>query len=608
MCGIIAYIGLQEAYDKIYKGLLMLQNRGYDSAGIASFRNNEIVSLKYASDLKNNVSALNKLEESSEIFSNSNIGIGHTRWATHGAKTDINAHPHSSNDGKIWLVHNGIIENYVFLKKKLMELGYEFYSETDTEIISNLISHHYSNTENIQESILKTVDELEGTWGLVIMCIDYPESLFAIRHGSSLLVGFGDKSVIVSSEKSGFYDNVNNYIVVENGDLIELSKTDTEVSINYTRQYSLTEYSSENIDLYPDPYPYWTLKEIYEQPISINRAIGNGGRIKNECEIKLGGLFNEIEQIIELEHLILLGCGTSYYAGLHALYFFKDLCNLTTVQIFNGAEFTQKDIPKRGKTGLLLLSQSGETKDLYRCIEIGKENNLLLIGVVNVVDSLISREVDCGSYLNAGKEVGVAATKTFTSQVMLLSLIALYISQYQELYRNKRKQYINDIHKISHNIDNTLIKIHEQIKIIASKIKDSKSIFVLGKGKLSSIAYEGALKIKELSYIHAEGFAISSLRHGPYSLLEDGVPVILLANTNIDSYIEEISSRGAYPICITDNPSYVKEGVEKIVVDRNSSYNGILYVVALQLLAYEITIQKDINPDFPRNLAKSVTV
>lgn len=608
MCGIIAYIGLQEAYDKIFKGLLMLQNRGYDSAGISCFKNKEIVSLKFASDLKNNVSALNKIEEGSNIFEDCLIGMGHTRWATHGSKTDMNAHPHSSNDGKVWIVHNGIIENYMTIKKRLLELGYKFYSETDTEIICNLVSQYYKETENIQESIMKTVDELEGTWGLVIMCVDYPDSLFAIRHGSSLLVGFGDNSIIISSEKSGFYDNVNNYIVVENGDLIEMNKTDSDVSINYTRQYSLTEYSSENIELYPDPYPYWTLKEIYEQPVSINRTIGNGGRIKDEYEIKLGGLFNEIDQIKELEHLILLGCGTSYYAGLHAIYFFKDLCELTTVQIFNGAEFTAKDIPKRGKTGLLLLSQSGETKDLYRCIEIGKENNLLLIGVVNVVDSLIAREVDCGSYLNAGKEVGVAATKTFTSQVMLLSLIALYFSQQQDISRNKRKQYIKDIHKIGHNIENTITKIHEQIKEIADKIKDSKSIFVLGKGKLSSIAFEGALKIKELSYIHAEGFAISSLRHGPYSLLEEGVPVILLANSNIDSYIEEICSRGAYPICITDNSSYVKEGVEKIVIDRNSSYNGILYVIALQLLAYEITIQKEINPDFPRNLAKSVTV
>jgi len=609
MCGIIGYIGYDDAFIFILKGLLMLQNRGYDSAGICTIFNNKFICNKYASELyTKKISALDKLNNN--ITNKGNIGIGHTRWATHGAKTDNNAHPHFSMDNKFVLVHNGIIENYEILKKELIDShNITFKSQTDTEIIVNLISIYYKETNNIEESISKSINRLEGTWGLAIMCIDKPNTLYCTRHGSPILIGLSDNYYIIASEQSGFCGEVNNYICLKDGDIVTIHKENNTVKLNCKNEYKLKQITDKNIQLSPDPYPYWTIKEIYEQYDSSLRATSLGGRILNEDKVKLGGLNEHTKYLETINNIILLGCGTSYHAGMHSLYFFKDLCNFNTVQLFDGADFNCSDIPKSGNTALILLSQSGETKDLYRCIKIGKENNLFLIGIVNVVDSLIAREVNCGCYLNAGREVGVASTKSFTSQVITLAIMAIWFAQIQNVNSIKRITYIKCLRTLPSDIKHT-IETFKKYKYCYHLV-NKDNLFVLGKGKSESIAKEGALKIKEISYIHAEGYSGSSLKHGPFALLDENFPVILISPddehfNHMQNAYNEIISRNAPVLFITTKQNCNIEN--SIIVPYNEIFNDLLCVIPLQLIAYYLALDKGHNPDLPKNLCKSVTV
>ena len=372
-------------------------------------------------------------------------------------------------------------------------------------------------------------------------------------------------------------------------------------------------------DLTPYPYNHWTLKEINHQPTCVLNAINNGGRIKNQCEVKLGGLEQHISILKDIDNIIILGCGTSFYAGLYGMYYLKKMCNFNSVQVFDGAEFNENDICKMGKTALILISQSGETKDLHRCIEIAKQNNLVTIGVINVVDSLIAREVDCGIYCNAGVEVGVASTKSFTSQVVCLSLISIWFAQIHNINENKRVKMISDLHNLSNDFKNTIDDVLEQVKIVAHTFKTTcvKNMFLLGKGSDEYVAREGSLKIKEISYVHAEGYSASSLKHGPFALLDENVPVIILnLETNHTSKImnclQEVYSRSS-PIVLITNQGLNScldslSNVVTINVRENSSYSSLLGAIPLQLIAYYLSIEKGINPDKPKNLAKVVTV
>ena len=597
-------IGIKNAYKIILEGLIQLQNRGYDSAGISTLSNDSEFFKKYAS---NKNSALDKLKKHN---SDNLIGIGHTRWATHGPKTDINSHPHFDNENKICLVHNGIIENYLIIKDKLVKEGYTFISQTDTEIIVNLISFNYKKIKNFEKAIIESIKELEGTYALCILNNSEPNKLYCIRHGSPILVSYDDNSAIIASEQSGLIGASNSYICLNNNDLCILEKKNDKLEIQTKNNYQKKVLIQENVKLTPYPYNHWMLKEIFEQKESIKRAISNGGRLLNNNQVKLGGLHMKKDKLIEVDNLILLGCGTSYFAGLTSINYFKDLCNFNTVQIFDGADFNENDIPRNGKSALILLSQSGETKDLHRCIEIGRKNDLIIIGVVNVVDSLIARESDCGCYLNAGREVAVASTKSFTSQVILLSMIAIWFSQIKNINENKRIRYIQDLRRLELDIKNTLNNA-ENYKQYLKFIENKNSIFILGKGNIRAIAREGSLKIKEVSYVHAEGYSGSSLKHGPFGLLEKGFPVILL-DTNDNHYnkmlnvYEEIKSRYAEIITISNNNSLDRENT--IIIPYNKTYSNILTIIPLQILSYELSLLKGINPDFPRNLAKVVTV
>jgi glucosamine--fructose-6-phosphate aminotransferase (isomerizing) len=615
MCGIIGFFGYNEScYLYLLKGLQQLQNRGYDSAGMCSIceKKKKFEMTKFAS-IKDEM-AVKKLEgkEVEEVHFNNKIGIAHTRWATHGVINDVNSHPHISSGGIFSIVHNGIIENYEKIKDFLIGERYKFSSETDTEVAVNLLEYEYAREKNVVNAIQNMINKLEGTYGFVILCKETPNKMYCVKKGSPLLVSVNDKFAIVASEKNGFDNKVKDYKVLKSKDVCIISKINGKIKLetkNIYKTNSIQECHSEDLT-----HDTWTLQEIMEQKCTIYRAMGNGGRFKSESEVRLGGLEMCKYDLKKCENIILLGCGSSYHAGSIGSYYFRDLCDLNSVQVFDGADFHSKHICKSGETVIILLSQSGETHDLYRCIEIGRKNNCLLVGVVNVVDSMIAREVDCGCYLNAGREIAVGSTKSFTSQVVVLSLIAIYISNIKNPnFSNKRVKYISDLRSLQQDFIETLENCETLCEKMANLLPpEGGSCFIVGKESSEAVAKEGSLKLKELSYIHAEGFSTSSLKHGPFALLTEGFLVIILAPKNNQNYkkiknaYHEIKSRKATIICITDDDSFDCEN--KIPIPSNKTFQDLLCVLPLQLLTYYLAKKNGINPDFPRNLAKVVTV
>ena len=623
MCGIfgiLTNLKSQPIKKIIINALIQLQNRGYDSSGICTLSNNNTFEIiKYAST--NELSSIDKLLNLNLQEDDSSLGLGHNRWATHGGKTDTNAHPHISNDKKIVLVHNGIIENYLELKNFLINNGYTFYSQTDTEIIVNLISYYYNNDDedcntkgNTFNSIKKTINDLQGTYGIIVINSDEDNKIYAVRNGSPLLIGYNDDYALITSEQSGFCNNVNTYITLNNDDISIISKNNNKILVETSSNYIAKKVNISNYELTPDPYKHWTIKEIFEQSDTIINTINRGGRIKNNSEVKLGGLEEYVSILKNVNNIILLGCGTSYHAGLYGMHYLKTICNFNSVQVFDGAEFNSYDIPKNGNSVFILISQSGETKDLHRCIDIAKNNNIITIGIVNVVDSLIAREVDCGIYCNAGREIGVASTKAFTSQVICLSLLAVWFAQINNINIIKRSKIIKDLQNLSNDFKNTINNINENIKNIALEMKDYNNMFLLGKGTDEYVAKEGSLKIKEISYIHSEGYSASSLKHGPFALLDENFPVLILNlveehNYKILNCFEEVHSRNSPILLITNNNEItINKNCTLINIVKNNSYSSLLGIIPLQLLAYYLSINRGINPDIPKNLAKVVTV
>ena len=606
MCGITAILG-NDCIQLMIDSLIQLQNRGYDSAGLSIIKDNHFIVNKYAtSETK---TAIEYLQDIERVYSIN--GIGHTRWATHGEKSDINSHPHISMCKKFSIVHNGIIENYKELKLALIKENYTFISKTDSEVIVNLISFNYTKTKNIKESIKLAISELQGTWGIVIQCIDEPNKLYCTRRGSPLLIGHTNNFYMIVSEQTGFCNYFDEYSLLDNDDLCELSCKENKLSIKTEKHLHTKKTCSQIQSITPDPYLHWTMKEIYEQTDSTLRAISLGGRLMSTDKVKLGGLDTNVHILKKIDNIIILGCGTSLHAAQIGVSYMKDLCNFNVVMAFDGAEFTENDIPRTGITSILFLSQSGETKDLHRCLHIAKQNHIFTIGVINVPDSLIAREVNCGCYLNAGREIAVASTKSFVSHVIMISMIAIWFSQIHMINEDKRLEMINALKRLHIDIKDTIKVSHKQIQQYLRYFKNKSSCFILGKSKGEWIAKEGALKIKEISYIHAEGYSSSSLKHGPFALLEQDFPVILLALKNeyyfksLNVY-EEIKSRNAKIIVISNHDDDSID--EKIIIPTNEPYQDLLSIIPLQLLAYELAICNGINPDIPRNLAKVVTV
>ena len=610
MCGITIFLSKnrKNITKDIIKSLYQIQNRGYDSVGIA-LRTERDESpweiYKYAS--LNNCDSLEKLNEKVTDMS-SNMAIGHTRWATHGGKTDINSHPHRSMNGDIILVHNGIISNFQEIKIFLQRAGYVFYSETDTEVIANLIEF-YLLTNTIIEAIGLASKEMCGTWGLGIIYRNMPDNIYIIRHGSSLLLGYNENTIICCSEVSGFIGQIYNYICIENNDIITINSD----GYKSNKTYISKEVNVSTNVASPSPFPHWTIKEINEQSQSIMSAINNGARIMDN-NIVLGGLKHDaVVKLDTIEHLIVLGCGTSYHASMLAKYYFADKIRTTfnTIQSFDASEFTKSDIPKSGKVLCIVCSQSGETRDLINCIEICKEEQCILLGIVNVVDSVIAQSVDCGVYMNAGREMAVPSTKSFTSSLIILSLIGMW---FKEKYLNI--PVINSLRvlplKIEILLTDTIFRDKCQKIVDFISINDIKSIFILGRGKMYPIAKEGSLKIKEITYIHAEGYAAGSLKHGPFALLDDKTISILLIDEKNKEYLTstyyEIMARDTHCYIITDCEELGLGEANIIQVPRLKYYQEVLFTVALQYISYVLSVARGINPDKPRNLAKVVTV
>ena len=630
MCGIfgILTVSAENIYKRIIDGLTQLQNRGYDSSGLAVVEADGTADLhKYASTDK--IDSLEYLRNKCvNLASTSKMGIGHNRWATHGMKSDANAHPHMSYNRQFIIVHNGIIENYIELRDELIARGFRFNSQTDTEVIVNLVEYYSREGNTTYDSLNYTIQRLHGTYGIILIDMKTPEHLFCVRNGSPLLVGKTDDTIIITSEQSGFCNRVLNYITLNNDDICVISSAPqttssvqttsssptNRLSIKTASTYSRKKVSSLARSLVPDPFPHWTIREINEQPAIITAAINNGGRIKNTTEVKLGGLECHESRLKQIKNVIILGCGTSYFAGLYGMHFFKWLCNFNTVQTFDGADLTELDIPREGATLFILVSQSGETKDLHRCIEIAKTANIMTLGIINVVDSLIAREVDCGIYCNAGTEVGVASTKAFTSQVVCLSLAAIWFSQIAGINEMRRSKMINDLNNLSNDFSNVLDIMDMSIqKIAQTRFKSVNNMFLLGKGTDEIIAREGSLKIKEITYLHSEGYSSGSLKHGPFALLDETFPVIIF---NLDlrhmsktmNCVEEVLSRNAPVLLITNNRTIEDTRYTQIHIPTNTSFSSLLGIVPIQLLAYYLSIDRGINPDKPKNLAKVVTV
>lgn len=608
MCGIFAYCGYKSAATLIYEGLVILQNRGYDSVGITTLNNKkEYTTSKFASELHTSDS-INKLSYSIGDHENNNIGIGHTRWATHGAKTIKNAHPHFDYTGRFAIVHNGVIENYLAIKKLLNNNNIKCQTETDTEVIVQLLSLYVHGCKmNVLDALEKTLSKIEGTWGLVILDKENPDSLILTRKGSPLLIGISENEYFISSEISAFSHYTSRYINLNDNEIVMIK--DNHIYLNELDNRIQTTSHHDIVDITPDPYEHWTLKEIKEQEFSIFRALNNGGRIYDHISVKLGGLEHDRKKLLDIKNLIILGCGTSKYAGEFGSSLLRMISGFDTVQVVDASEF-DSDYLKCPNVGILALSQSGETQDVIRCLKMNKT----AFSVVNKPDSTIAKITGCGVYLNAGREVAVASTKAFTSTIAVLTLIAVWYAQNRDIYIDQRQIYIESLNKLPLYFNYLLNDQQTEIECdrVVDYLYQQEKLFILGKGLSAAIANEASLKIKEIGYLHAEGYPGGSLKHGPFALIEKGTPIIIILIDDVhrsymESTINEVKSRGAYVITITDVLDHDFSDIV-IKIPQCNILTPLLSILPLQLIAYKLSIRKGINPDKPRNLAKVVTV
>ena len=606
MCGISGYLSRNHnAIEGVIRILSRLQNRGYDSAGIASIDTNKLFINKYIStETHNAIDLLN-----SDIYSEkkTDMAIGHTRWATHGSKTIENAHPHHDQSNRFAIVHNGIIENHQELRAKLIALGYVFYGQTDSEIIANYIDYLF--VQNRDFSDLNTI--LHGSWAILIIDTNDPDKIMFIKNGSPLLIGFSEdkKKALLVSETNGFDNDISQYYVVADGTSGYLSFDTNACIIDSTNQNILIkpyELSETNTFF---PFSHWTMKEIMDQPMAISKLLSEHlEQLHGKYHVKFPELENSQDILKKTNHIIFLACGTSYHAAQIGAIFFRKFNKEMTYNVIDGADFELDNIPSNLNTTLILLSQSGETKDLHRVINIANGHVSKTIGVVNVVNSLIAREVDHCLYIRAGRENAVASTKSFTNQVIMLLLMAIW-------YRNNiddviTNDYIDALLKLPKDFENAITNSMAVMPKLLDIFSHHTNCFVLGKYIGEWISKEAALKIKEISYIHAEGYSASSLKHGPFALLSKDTPVILVSDINsyrtkIANVRSEIHSRYA-PIIFISNDKNDQD--TSLYLECDTCLFQLVVIIPMQILAYNLSVSKHINPDYPRNLAKVVTV
>jgi len=632
MCGIVAYVGNRRAFPILIKGLQRLEYRGYDSAGvgIVSEDHNAITTYKQAGKVSD------LLDYISDNDTNGSIGIGHTRWATHGPPNQQNSHPHSSSDGKFSLIHNGIIENYASLKKMLEEKGYVFKSDTDSEVLMFLIEDVYKNgldgytgknkhpkwddtddNNTIYKAIRIALNEVVGAYAIVVLDQDNPNEFYAARKGSPLVIGIGNNEYFVASDASPIIEYTDKVIYLEDNEVAKINKNE-EVQIktisneNKHPYVQKLEQTLESIE--KGGYDHFMLKEIYEQPKSIIDTLR--GRIDPKTnDIILGGIKDHESKIVQADRIIIIACGTSWHAGLIGEYLIEDLARLN-VEVEYASEFRYKNPIITDKDIVIAISQSGETADTLAALELAKENGALTLGICNVVGSSITRSTSGGTYTHAGPEIGVASTKAFTTQVTVLLLFALRFSQLRKTVdRENYDHLINELNKTPERIQN-LLNLNEEIEKISAKFKDARNFLYLGRGVNFPVALEGALKLKEISYIHAEGYPAAEMKHGPIALIDEEMPIVVIA-TRKDNYekvlsnIQEVKARGGKLIAIvTEGDTEVKSIADHCIEIPKCfrELSPLLTVIPLQLLSYHIALMRNCNVDQPRNLAKSVTV
>ena len=614
MCGIVGYIGEKQAYDIVLKGLHRLEYRGYDSAGIALYDGNDLNICK----TKGKVSDLDK-KCISDGINKGKIGIGHTRWATHGEPNDVNSHPHVSNSGRLAIIHNGIIENYDSLKTVLQNRGYTFKSDTDTEVLVNLIEDILLN-ENIKlgKAVQIALNQTIGAYAIAVFDKEKPNEIVVARLGSPLAIGVGDNEYFIASDASPFIEYTKSAIYLEDGEMgvIRLGR---EPKIRKIKDDKLIDPYVHELQMSLDQieksgYDHFMLKEIYEQPEAIKDTF-RGRMLADDGLIRMSGVDDHLEKFLNANRIIVAACGTSWHAGLVAEYIFEDIARIP-VEVEYASEFRYRN-PVIGPNDILIaISQSGETADTMAAIKLAKENGAFVFGVCNVVGSSISRETHAGAYTHAGPEIGVASTKAFTTQITVLSLIALKLGKAKGTISNSDfHSYLIQMESIPEKIE-TALKQNEHILKVADVYKNAKNCLYLGRGYNFPVALEGALKLKEISYIHAEGYPAAEMKHGPIALIDEEMPIVVIATKKghyekVVSNIQEIKSRkGKIIAIVTEGDSTVTSMADHVieVPETFEAFTPLLTTIPLQLLSYHIAVMLGKNVDQPRNLAKSVTV
>ena len=617
MCGITGYIGFRDAYPIVVNGLKRLEYRGYDSSGIMMYDGKEI----HLSKTKGKVSDLEAITDNDEKRKKGNIGIGHTRWATHGVPNDVNSHPHVSQSGELVIVHNGIIENYDTLKKELISRGYVFKSDTDTEVLVNLIEEVKKNEGcKLGQAVQLALTSVVGAYAIAVFDKTKPNELVIARLGSPIAIGVGkdNSEFFVASDASPFIEYTKNAIYLEDEELAVI-KIGKDIKVRKIKDDSMVDANIQKLQLSLDQiekggYDHFMLKEIHEQPKAIIDTY-RGRMLADEGTIRMAGIDNHMNKFLNAERIIIVACGTSWHAGLVGEYLIEDKARIP-VEVEYASEFRYRNPIITSKDVVIAISQSGETADTLAAIKLAKSKGAFVFGICNVVGSSIARETDAGAYTHAGPEIGVASTKAFTTQITVLTLIALKLaSKKGEISKSELREFLQKMQLIPAKIE-ALLKIDEKVKEIAAVYKDAKNCLYLGRGFNFPVALEGALKLKEISYIHAEGYPAAEMKHGPIALIDENMPIFVIATNKghyekVVSNIQEIKSRSGKIIAIvTEGDTQVRDIADHVIEipETEEALTPLLTTIPFQLLSYHVAVMLGKNVDQPRNLAKSVTV
>lgn len=614
MCGIVGYIGYREAYPIVIKGLKRLEYRGYDSAGVLLFDGEKIK----LSKTKGKVVDLED-KTANEISTNGTIGIGHTRWATHGVPNDVNSHPHISNSGDLVIIHNGIIENYAPLKVELIKRGYVFTSDTDTEVLINLIEE-VQKKENIRlgKAVQIALNQVFGAYAIAVFDKKNPDEIVVARLGSPLAIGIGEGEYFIASDASPFIEYTSNAVYLEDGEMANI-RLHKPMKVRKIKDDSLVDPYIQELQMNLEQiekggYDHFMLKEIYEQP-SVIQDTYRGRLHANEGLIQMSGIEDNLEKILNAERIIIVACGTSWHAGLVAEYIFEEFTRIP-VEVEYASEFRYRNPIVNSRDVVIAISQSGETADTMAAIKLAKEKGAFVYGVCNVVGSSISRETHAGSHTHAGPEIGVASTKAFTTQITVLIMMALRLAKAKgTLSKTDFHRYLQELEIIPEKVREAL-ETNAKAKEIAAIFKNTQNCLYLGRGYNFPVALEGALKLKEISYIHAEGYPAAEMKHGPIALIDEHMPVIIIAPKQghydkIVSNIQEIKSRSGIIIAVVTKGDTQVRGLADYIIEipeTSDALSPLVTTIPLQLLSYHIAVMRGCNVDQPRNLAKSVTV